>query len=148
MVQARKKELGCELDNVLVTETGESYWKKTEGGNRSQLVPNIWKGLCERVQKDFPKFRFLPFNSLRDTSSNMIREIAGGETASLHLAHRHSSEDKHLSAYTNPRRKRHARAIRTLGKKLAPVFAVAGAEPFAERSKNYVGLEKIKQIQK
>lgn len=87
----------------------------------------------KRVRVDFPEFPVLPFNSLRDTSANMIRQVAGEEVASLHLAHKHQSKDENLGRYTNPVRKRHFRAIRVLERKLESVFAAAGPTPWSRR---------------
>lgn len=133
-------------DFLLLTDKLHPYWDKTKAGNRKQAIPNMWNRLLDRVQKDHPKFRRLPFNSLRDTSADSIRRIAGEEIASLHLAHKHQSKDEHLRRYTNPVRKRHYKALRRLETKLQPVFSAAGLDPFTTRQKNYIGLVKVKQI--
>jgi len=132
-------------DFLLLTDKLHPYWDKTKAGNRKQAIPNMWNRLLDRVSKDH-KIRRLPFNSLRDTSATFIRNIAGGETASLHLAHKHQSTDEHLRRYTNPARKKHYKALRKLERMLQPVFDAAGPDPFATQRKNYIGLEKIKQI--
>jgi len=142
--ERRKKQTHPE-DFLLLTDKMHPYWDKTKAGNRKQAIPNMWKRLLDRVSKDH-KIRRLPFNSLRDTSATFIRNIAGGETASLHLAHKHQSKDEHLRRYTNPARKKHYKALRKLERMLQPVFDAAGPEPFATQRKNYIGLEKIKQI--
>jgi hypothetical protein len=109
-------------DHLLLTAEGTPYWRKTKGGNRAQDIPNLWTAVLDRVTKDFPNFRRLPFNSLRDTSSDRIRRIAGGEIASVHLAHKHQTDDYLLGAYTNPLRKRHAKALAKLEAKYARIF--------------------------
>jgi predicted DNA-binding protein (UPF0251 family) len=114
---------------LLVNSKGKAYFRKTTAGNQSQAIPRLWNCLLDRVQKDHPEFRRLPFNTLRDTSSTWIRRLAGAETASLHLAHRHQSDDENLVRYTNPARKKHSRAVLKLEKKLQKVFA-AVADPF------------------
>jgi DNA-binding transcriptional ArsR family regulator len=76
----------------------------------------------------------------------MVREIAGEETASVHVAHKHQSKDENLGRYSNPVRRRHFKALRKLERKLASVFAAAGPVPFKHPGKNYIGLEKIKKI--
>lgn len=136
-----------EHDILLVNERGKPYWYKTQNGNRAPQIPNIWYRLLDRVCKSHPSFPRLGFNSMRDTSGQMIRDIAGEETASLHLAHKHQSRDENLRHYTNPVRKRHFKALRKMERKLAVVFAALGPELFAERRRNYIGLEKVKQIQ-
>ncbi len=124
---ARRPE--SQNDHLLLNQEGNPLWRLTKGGNRSQDIPNIWNRLLDRVQKDVPKFRRLPFNSLRDTSGDFIRRIAGGETASLHLAHKHQTSDENLRRYTNPMTRRHTKAILKLEKKVAAIFAEV-ADPF------------------
>jgi len=112
-----------EHDHVLLNQNGNPLWRLTKGSNRAQDIPNLWNRLLNRVQKDHPDFRRLPFNSLRDTSGDFVRRIAGGEIASLHLAHKHQTDDENLGRYTNPLRRRHTKALLKLEKKLASVFA-------------------------
>lgn len=142
----RRESQTHETEFLLLTDNGRPYWSKTASGNRSQLIPNLWCRLLDRVQKDHTDFPRLPFNSLRDTSANMIRQMAGEETASLHLAHKHQSKDEHLRRYTHPVRKRHFKALLKLEMKLRLIFESAGPNPFADRQKNYIGRMKIKQI--
>ena len=118
--------------HVLLTKTGHPLWRKTKGGRRCRDIANAWYRLLDRVRDamedkkdkdntgDFPRYGF---NTLRDTSANMIRKIAGEEIASAHLTHKHQSGDTNLRRYTNvPWKKVHA-AQRKLEKKLAAVFA-------------------------
>ncbi len=142
----RRESQNHETDFLLLNDAGHPYWTKTKGGNRSQAIPNLWNRLLDRIQKDHPRFRRLPFNSLRDTSANMVRRIGGEEIASLHLAHKHQSVDENLGRYTNPLRKRHFRVLRKLEKKLQQVFDAAGVDPWAKPKKNYIGLTKIARI--
>jgi hypothetical protein len=144
----RRKGQEHDEDFLLLTDTGLPYWRQTKGGNRSQLIPNLWGRLLDRVRKDHPDFPRLPFNSLRDTSCDMIRAIAGEETASVHVAHKHQSKDENLGRYSNPVRRRHFKALRVLERKLAPVFAAAGPDPFKQPGRSYIGLNKVKQIKK
>jgi hypothetical protein len=76
----------------------------------------------------------------------MIRQMAGEEVASVHLAHKHQSKDENLGRYTNPVRKRHFKALRSLEKKLAVVFEAAGPEPWVQRGKAYMGLAKVEKV--
>lgn len=124
---ARRPE--TENDHVLLNQNGNPLWRLTKGGNRSQDIPNAWTRLLNRVQKDYSDFRRLPFNSLRDTSGDMIRRLAGGETASLHLAHKHQTGDENLGRYTNPLRRRHAKAVLRLEEKVLTIFSGV-PEPF------------------
>lgn len=145
---ARRQKQSHPEDFLLLTDNLSPYWDKTKAGNRKQAIPNLWSRLLDRVIKDRPTFRRLPFNSLRDTSANFVRRLAGEEIASVHLAHKHQSKDENLGRYTNPSRRRHSRTLQRLETKLRSVFAAAGPDPFATRQKNYIGLEKIRQIKK
>ena len=126
---------------LLLNEAGKPYWYKTKGGNRSQQIPNAWYRLLNRIRKHSP-FPKHGFNTLRDTSAQWVRDIAGEETASLHLAHKRQSRDENLRRYTNSARKRHFKALRKLERKLEQVFTVLEAEP----PKNQIGLEKVDLI--
>lgn len=141
----RRKKQPLDDDILLLTDRGTPYWSKTKGGNRSQLIPNLWRRLIERVQKDHPEFPWLPFNSLRDTSANMVRQIGGQEVALVHLAHRHQSSDKNLRRYTNPVRKKHFKVLRRLEKRLQPVFDAAGPDPWSLTTSN-IGKKKAKEL--
>jgi integrase len=126
---------------LILNEAGEPYWYKTKSGNRSQQIPNSWYRLVARIRKhsEFPRHGF---NTLRDTSAQWVRDIAGEETASLHLAHKHQSRDENLRRYTNPARKRHFKALRKLERRLQDVFSVLAEQP----PQNLISLEKIAQI--
>lgn len=121
-----------------------AYWKWEAAG--SAQIPSAWNRLLKRVQKDFPKFRQLSFNSLRDTSSDMIEKMGGTDFASLHLAHKHLSGDKSLRNYVNPNRKKHFKLIRRLEKKLAVIWE--GVNVLEQRPKNYIEFEKIEEIKR
>ncbi len=142
----RRRGQKVEGDILLLTEKGQPYWRKTKGGNRSNAIPRLWADLLKRVRVDHPNFPMLPFNSLRDTSANMVRQIAGEEIASLHLAHKHQSKDENLGRYTNPVRKKHFKALRRLERKLSVVFTAAGDAPWVRPSKNYMGRAKVEMV--
>ena len=150
---ARRPE--SEHDHVLLNQNGNPYWRLTKGSNRAQDIPNIWSRLLNRIQKDDAEFRRLPFNSLRDTSGDFVRQLAGGETASLHLAHKHQTDDENLGRYTNPPRGRHDEALLLLEEKLASIFADV-ADPFPAEMKKIqsegqvpnISLGKIRRIRK
>jgi hypothetical protein len=150
---ARRPE--SQYENLLLNQKGNPLWRLTKGSNRSQDIPNIWSRLLDRVQKDVPEFRRLPFNSLRDTSGNFVRRIAGGETASLHLAHKHQTSDENLRRYTNPMTRRHTKALLKLETKLARIFADV-AVPYPVEMKTVqsegqvpnISVGKIRQIRK
>ena len=145
---ARRKSEPSDTDLLLLTEKGLPYWRKTKNGNRAHAIPRVWSDLLKRVLRDHPDFPRLPFNSLRDTSADMIRRLSGEEVASLHLAHKHQSKDENLGRYTNPLRKRHFKSLLRLEKKLEQVFLAAGQDPFSPRTKTYMGLAKARQVRK
>ena len=134
----RREGQSSESEFLLLTDSGRPFWRQTTGGNRSQLIPNLWNRLLDRIRKDHAEFPRLPFNSLRDTSANLVRQRAGEEIALLHLAHKHQSRDENLRRYTHPTRKRHFRVLRWLERKLQEVFDAAGPDPWAARSKTYI----------
>lgn len=129
---------------VLVNGKGQPLWRKTKGENRSQDIPNAWTRLLNRVCKDHPDFPRHGFNTLRDTSSNLVRRIAGHEMASLHLTHKHQSTDANLRRYTNAPRAKLFKAHRELERRLASVFQVENA--WKERTHQYVTTLQIQQM--
>ena len=131
---------------LLVNGDGRPYWYLTKKKNRSSQIPAAWRRLLKRVKKDFEEFRQLPFNSLRDTSSDMMEKMGGSDFASLHLAHKHLSGDKSLRNYVNPNRKKHFKLIRRMERKLATIWE--GVEPLEIKPKNYIGFAKIEEIKK
>jgi hypothetical protein len=145
-VLERRQRQKVEGDILLLTEKAQPYWRKTKGGNRSNSIPRLWADLLKRVRVDHPDFPLLPFNSLRDTSANMVRRLAGEEIASLHLAHKHQSKDENLGRYTNPVRKKHFKALRVLERKLKAVFDVAGDEAWVRQPKSYMGKAKVEKL--
>ena len=130
---------------LLLTENGLAYWRLTKGGNRAQVIPRLWNDLLDRIEKDHPTFPRYAFNTLRDTSANEIRKIAGAEIASIHLAHKHQSKDENLGRYTNPIRRKHFRAIKRLEEKWQAVFEAAPT-PWEQPKKVYTSIATIKTI--
>ncbi|MGC4031394.1 MAG: hypothetical protein QM754_06590 [Tepidisphaeraceae bacterium] len=85
-----------------------------------QSISNMWYKLLDRIQKDRPDFRRLSFKWLRKTGSSMVRQIAGGEIASLYLSHGQSSatDDSLLSVYASTNWKAVADAVNSLRRSL------------------------------
>ncbi len=107
---------------VLVNRKGHPLWRKTRSGRRCRDIANAWYRLLDRVceaekkaKREFPRYGF---NTLRDTSADMIRRIGGGEVASARLTHKHQSGDKNLRRYTNVPWKMVFKVQRRLEKKL------------------------------
>jgi len=144
----RRRGQKVEDDILLLTEKGQPYWRKTKGGNRANAIPRLWAELLKRVRVDHPDFPMLPFNSLRDTSADMVRQLAGEEVASLHLAHKHQSKDENLRRYTNPVRKPHFKALLRVEWRLKTVFEAAGDEPWVRQPKSYMGKAKVQELLK
>ncbi|MFC1758798.1 hypothetical protein ACFL2H_08525 [Planctomycetota bacterium] len=133
-------------DRLLITANGTSYWRKTASGNRARDIPNRWYDLLDRVQQDHPDFPRHGFNTLRDTSINLIRRLAGQEVASTHATHKHQSQDRHLRNYSNPPWKRLFRAQAKLERQLKDVFDAAPDPPFEPQTQAYISLMKSKRI--
>lgn len=133
---------GDESDHLIVKKDGTPYWRKTKGGNRAKDIPKLFEDLVERVQKDHSDFPWLGFNSLRDTSIDMVRRIAGEEMASTHAAHAHQSPDRNLRRYSNPRIKKLFKVHRKLERILEDVLAAAPDEPFKPQRQAYISKQK------
>jgi hypothetical protein len=131
--------------HVLINGEGNPLWRKTKGGNRCKDIPNAWYRLLDRIEQDHPTFPRHGFNTLRDTSANMVRRIAGGEVASIHLTHRHQSRDRNLRRYTNIPWKKVFKAQRILERKLAEVFTLPD-DPWQDREHQYVTQAQIKKM--
>jgi predicted DNA-binding protein (UPF0251 family) len=144
--QAHRQSIESDSPYLLVNSQGKPYWYLTKNKNRSMQIPSAWRRLLNRVKKDYKDFRQLPFNSLRDTSSDMIEKMGGSDFASLHLAHKHLSGDKSLRNYVNPNRSKHFKLIRRLERKLSSIWE--GIAITDIQSKNYVGFAKVELIKK
>jgi len=140
-IEGREEEKAA---HVLINGAGNPLWRKTAGGNRCKDIPNAWYRLLDRVLQDYPKFPKHGFNTLRDTSSTMIEEIAGPEIASIHLTHKHQTSDRNLRRYSNPRRKKLFKAQRLLERRLADIFVVEDA--WKERNHQQVTPKQIKRM--
>jgi len=73
--------------SVLASKAGKPLIGKTKGGNKGARILNIWRALFRKVWKVEPTFRYLPFKHLRKTSADLIRQVADGELAGVHLCH-------------------------------------------------------------
>jgi hypothetical protein len=132
-------------DFLLLNSNGLPYWRKTSGGNRAAGVAKHWGDLIKRVRKDHPDFPALPFNSVRDTSINMVRQMAGEELAKLQATHGHQSLDRNLRRYSNPRIRKLWKVLRRLEVKLASVFE-ASAEPWKQPRRQYTTHKTVERI--
>lgn len=133
-------------DIVFVTERGKPIWHGTEKGHVSDGVSNIWYRLIRRVRKDHPEFPSYSFNKLRKTSATRVLEIADAETASMILAHKTIGEDELLHHYALLPWEKLFAAQRTMERELAPVLDAGGPEPWRERPKSYIGLDRTRRV--
>jgi integrase len=132
---------------LLLSKDGQPYWRKTPSGNRAPAIPNRWQGLLRRVKKDYPDFPALPFNTLRNTSADLVRQdkLGTGEMAQLQLTHKHQSKDANLRRYSNPKIRELFRIHRRIERKLQPFFE-ASAKPWEQPEKQYTPRKKVDEI--
>jgi hypothetical protein len=108
----------------------------TKGSNRSMAIPNAWKILTGRVQKDHEGFRNLSFNKLRKTAIDLIRRLSDDETAGVFACHGQIVSDDLLEWYANRHFDKVFLAIDKLHKLLEPVFSKV-ADPFPADMKKH-----------
>lgn len=135
---------------LYLTETGKTLAGSTKGGNRKQVIPSAFSSLIERIRKDYPEFRALSFNKLRKTSTDAIRQIAGGEVGGVFGGRgKPCNTDDQLERYSNKPFLALFAAIQTYGEQLASVFAPI-ADPFPagkkKGSNSKVSVGKRKQV--
>ena len=99
--QEHRKTIETYSPYLLVNSEGNPYWYLTKNKNRSTQIPGAWYRLLKRVKKDYKDFRQLPFNRLRDTSSDVIEKMGGSDFASLHLAHQPKGHRSFLPSFSS-----------------------------------------------
>jgi integrase len=85
-----------QLDYAITTETGKTYNQLTSGGNHNQKIQSMWYNLVKSVG-----IKKLGFTSLVDLAVTRIRDIAGGEVASIFKAHGQATSDTLLDNYAD-----------------------------------------------
>lgn len=130
---------------LILNDSGNPFWRKTAGGNRARDIPNYWTRLLNRIRDDHPEFPKAGFNSLRDTSIDRIRAIAGQEVALIHATHKHHSPDENLRRYSNAPWKKVFVAQRKMERRLAGMFA-AVPDPRVVSKQAYVSLGQRERI--
>ena len=143
---AKQRKSNKPNDPFLTTDSGKAYYHRTKGGQRCQTLPNMWNRLLKRIRKDHEKFPMTGFNVLRDTAADMIHQLSTGEIASTMLAHRYTTKDELLPRYSNPVFKQLWKAELKLERKLQPMFAAGGDDPFADRPKQYTTNKTIERM--
>lgn len=135
---------------LYLNDCGHSFTKKTASGNPNNQLTNAWNRLLRRVRKDYPEFRWLPHEALRDTAANWIRGEFGGEIAEVFLSHGApiGSRKSLVECYTNKPFGRLFDALKWLEQKLQPVFEATPENPFPEDRKLGGGGLTLKQQRK
>jgi hypothetical protein len=134
--------LKIEAPQLLLNDKGIPFFRRTGSNkNQSQIFMNKWAGLIRRIRKDHPDFPGYSFSSLRDTASDRIRHIAGGEVAAVFLCHGEPvKKDNLLDLYTNRPFGEVFKALRRLEEDLKPVFDAAPSDPWETPMQQYTSL--------
>jgi DNA-binding transcriptional ArsR family regulator len=117
----------------------------------------MWNRLLDRIRADYPDFPSHAFNTLRDTSADLVlqygmrqnggNEIVGTELAVMQLTHKHvNRRDRNLRRYTNPSFEALFDALRQLERDLQAVFDAAPSDPFTPQPQAYTSLKTINRI--
>ncbi len=136
MIWAVNRAKKAKGDRLLVWETGEPIYSENADNPQAGFA-NTWNRLLDRVEKSHPKFKRLPFGTLRDTLPNALRFTHSDTLASICLAHGSPNKaDNLLECYANkPFGKLH-NAIRELREMYEPMFSKV-TDPF-DGQKSYL----------
>ena len=142
------KEKGLTYRNLLVSEHGTLFRRLTGGGkNQSQIFGNKWDALIRRVEKNEAGFPHFPFSSLRDTASDLVRQVADGEVSGTFLMHGQPvKQDDLLDIYTKRPFGKVFEALRQLQDILKPVFDAAPTNVVEQPMQQYTPLNKRERI--
>lgn len=152
-IDRRRKQPGFGEDAQLcLTERGLPFVGQTEGGNNSTRLSKHWyRGLLDRVCKDYPDFKRLSPKCLRKTSGNMVRGIAGGEIMAVFHCRGQAVRTDHLAdVYSNRPFGKVFQAIEEMQAKLEPMFEAVLGERFprgAKKGGSNISLGTIERIQ-
>lgn len=129
-------------DHVIVSEKGKRM-------RRSRIV-SVWRSLYDRVRKDYPNFKFLPFKFLRKTAGQMVQDLSDGETSGVFQCRGKRVETDELSdRYTRRDFRKVFEANARVRQHLQPMFDAGPAEPFSGDKKqggNNISLGTIDRI--
>ena len=142
------KRRGLKYRNLLITEKGTLFYRLTGGSkNRSQIFNNKWNSLIKRVRKNEEEFPYFPFSSIRDTASDLVRQVADGEVSATFLMHgKPVKEDDLIDLYTKRPFARVFEALRQLQKDLKPVFDAAPERVTEQPPQQYTPTNKRERI--
>jgi len=138
---------------LLVNGRGRPYDAKTKSNDRNPQIPNLWRGLTEKIRRseNHQSFRKLSFGKLRKTAGNLIRAEADGEVAGVFLCHGTPvKSDGLLDVYTNRPFVKVFDAIDIVGQQLRAIWSSAET-PFPEVRKKggpNISPNKIRKIQR
>lgn len=151
-IDRRHKQPKFGQDALLcLTERGLPFVGQTSGGNNSTRLTKHWyRGLLDRVAKDYPDFRRLSPKCLRKTSGNMIRDIAGGEVMAVFHCRGQAVKTDHLAdLYSNRPFGKVFRAIEELRVRMQPMFDAVHGDAFPRTAKKggpNISLAKVEKI--
>ena len=120
----------------------------TERGGRpdSQHPANRWNALLDRVQKDHPDFRRLPFKHLRKTAFQLVLEASGStEVAGTFEGRGQLSSDEQADRYGRRLFDLVFDALDQVHDRLAPMFAAAPDAFTAARPKGSSNITRSKR---
>jgi DNA-binding CsgD family transcriptional regulator len=142
------QEHQLEYRNLLITKTGQLFYRQTAGGkNRSQIFNNKWRALIARVQKSHSDFPNFPFKTLRITSSDLVRQMADGEVASTFLLHGKPVEsDDLLDLYTKRPFAKLFEVLKAMQVEFQGVFDAAPDDLGEQPMQQYTAMEKRERI--
>jgi integrase len=95
-LELAKAMADSQLDYAITTETGKTYSSLTTGGNHNQKIQSMWYNLVKVAS-----VKKLGFTSLVDLAVTRVRNIAGGEVASIFKAHGQATSDTLLDNYAD-----------------------------------------------
>ena len=143
------KQKPVPYENLLITEKGTLFHRMTSGEkNQSQIFNNKWRALNKRIKKDFPEFEYFSFKTLRESASDLVRQVGGGEVAGVFLMHGDPvPQDKLLEVYTKRPFGKVFEALRELEHgKLRAVLDAAPEDPTAQPAQQYTPLKRQERI--
>ena len=127
---ARKKQTR-DQKYVLLKQNGETYFKRTKGGNRSSQLPSRFLANVDRAIELGRSVRRLSIGKLRKTSGNLVRQFGDSEQYSIFHTHKQSVRGDTLADfYSNRVFGKLIATQREIYEYLRPVFEAAGADPF------------------
>lgn len=135
--QRSQIEIAEDVSAFLVNQKGRAYDTPTAGNDRNMQIPNLWRGLTDKIRKDedHSEFRKLSFGKLRKTAGNLIRVESSGEAAGVFLCHGTPvKSDDLLDFYTNRPFAKVFEAIDLVGQRLSPIWSSVES-PFPEQRK-------------